>query len=250
MNTALALSSSPAVVAVSSVPSERVAAPPVVALARVVRACAIAACAVVGVMLAIFVVRGVGQDPLQVLHSPAAYAAILARDPGWLRATIGLDFAFIAFYATLFLALGPVLVAQGAPRALARAAVAVLTATAALDLLENAHFLTMIATVAQGGAVGAGEIAGQVGESLVKFHVSYVGLFLLGFAMPRDTRVGRALAWASWYVQLPVGVLIYVTPPAVAFVLVLVRSAYFVLALAGVAVLAAGVVRGARFAPR
>jgi hypothetical protein len=204
------------------------------ALARVVRVAALAGCAMVSAMLVVFVARGVGQDPLQFVHPPDVYAAILGRDPGWLRLVIGLDNAFIAFYATMFVALGPLLVARGAPRVVARAAIGLLLATAALDLVENVHFMTMLATVAEGGQVGAGEIGYQVGESLLKFHASYVGLFLLGFAIPRDTRAGRALAWASWYVQLPVGILIYVTPPQVSFALVLARLAYFVLALIGV----------------
>ena len=66
----------------------------------------------------------------------------------------------------------------------------------------------------------------------MKFHVSYVGLFLLGFALPRTSPSSRALANLSWFVQLPVGVLIHVAPHAVAVPLVFVRFAYFVTALA------------------
>lgn len=208
-------------------------APP--ASGRLLVGAALTACAMVVAMLALFASRGVGQDPLQVFHPPADYAAILRRDPAGLRAVLGFDNAFIAFYTTVFVALAGVLVDRGAPRRLTRLAIALLLATATLDLLENVHFLTMVSAVEQGLGVGEAEIRYQVIESMLKFHLSYIGLFLLSFVLPTDTRAGRAVVWASRYVQLPVGILIYVTPPAVSFVLVLVRSGYFVVSLVGLA---------------
>jgi hypothetical protein len=106
-----------------------------------------------------------------------------------------------------------------------------------LDLVENMHFLAMLARAEQGVVPSATEIELQVIESTVKFHVSYAGLFLLGFAVPQAGARARALAYLSWFVQLPVGVLIYVAPHSVAVPLVFVRFAYFVsaLALAGAA---------------
>ncbi|MEQ1571053.1 MAG: hypothetical protein ABMA64_35820, partial [Myxococcota bacterium] len=101
----------------------------------------------------------------------------------------------------------------------------------ALDLLENAHFLAMLRSAELGSPPGAAEITGQVVESTVKFHVSYLGLLLLSLGLPRDTRAHRALADLGIYVQGPVGVLIHVAPPAVAVPLVFVRFTYFLVAL-------------------
>lgn len=206
------------------------------ALESLVRIAALAACAMVAALLALFVVRGVGQDPLQFVHEPAEYAAILLRDPGGLRAALGLDNAFIVFYTTMYIALAQLLVRRGASRALTIAAFAPLFAVSLLDMLENFHFMTMLSAVEHGLGVGADEIRYQVTESLLKFHVGYLGLFLLGFVLPKDTRAGRLLTWAS-FLQLPVGILIYVTPPAWSYALVLVRTSYFVTALVVVAFL-------------
>ncbi len=54
---------------------------------------------------------------------------------------------------------------------------------------------------------------------------------LLGFVLPRRSALERLPVYLSWYVQLPVGILIYVTPQAFSVPLVFVRFAYFVTAL-------------------
>jgi hypothetical protein len=190
----------------------------------------LAAATVVG-MIALFFATGVGQDPLQFVHPEGEYAALLLQSPAALRACIGLDNLFIVFYLTTFLALGVLLTRAEAPRAFVFVAMGLLGALALLDMMENFHFLTMLARAEQGAPPSASEIDLQVWESLLKFHVSYLGLFLLGFAFPRRTRGERALAGLSWFVQLPVGVLIYVTPHAVSLPLVFVRFAYFLTAL-------------------
>ena len=204
--------------------------PGAITFESLLRRAAFAACAMVAALLGLIVVRGVGQDPLQFVHEPAEYVAILLRDPGGLRAVLGVDNAFIVFYTTMYVALAQLLVRRGRPRALIIAAMAPLFVTSLLDMVENFHFMTMLSAAEHGLGVGADEIRFQVTESLLKFHIGYFGLFLLGFALPKDTRAGRLLALAS-YVQLPVGILIYVTPPGLSFGLVLVRTCYFVAAL-------------------
>jgi hypothetical protein len=68
-------------------------------------------------MIALFLITGVGQDPLQFVHPVSEYARLLLANPPALRATIGLDNLFIAFYATSFVGLAILLVRQGASRA-------------------------------------------------------------------------------------------------------------------------------------
>lgn len=101
-----------------------------------------------------------------------------------------------------------------------------------LDMIDNFHFMVMLAGVEQGILPSAGEISLQVFESLLKLHVSYLGLFVLGLVLRRRDAKERLLANLSLFVQLPVGILIYVTPAAVAFPLVFVRFLYFLVALA------------------
>jgi len=204
-------------------------------LPHIVRTSAWLACATVVGMVAVFAATGVGQDPLQFFHPSADYARILLRNPPALLTAILLDDCFIVSYSTLFLSLAALLAERGRPRAFVFASAGLLGLLALLDMVENFHFLTMLAQAEQGLLPSATEIGLQVLESLLKFHVGYLGLFLLGFALPRTTRLERALSNLSWFVQLPVGVLIHVTPRAVAVPLSFARLTYFVVALVLVA---------------
>jgi hypothetical protein len=201
----------------------------------ILRSCALLACATVVGMIVIFFATGVGQDPLQFVHPPQEYLQLLTANPAALRATLALDNLFVVFYATMFLALGVVLRRRGAPKTFLGAAIGLLSALALLDLVENFHFMVMLARAELGVAPSAPQIAAQVWESLLKFHVSYLGLFLLGCALPHSAPGERMLQRLSWFVQLPIGILIYVTPRAVSVPLVFVRFTYFVTALALVA---------------
>lgn len=197
----------------------------------VLRASSFAACAAVVAMLTIFLVTGTGQDPLQFVHPSDEYASLLLRAPAALRATLAIDNAFVVFYTTAFVALAVILLRAGAARPFVLVATVLLLALGILDLAENLHFLVMLRRAELGIVPSATEVELQVLESLMKFHVSYGGLFLLGFAMPRRSQAERALANLSWWVQLPVGILIYVVPAGIAVPLVFVRFAYFVIAL-------------------
>jgi hypothetical protein len=134
-------------------------------------------------------------------------------------------------YATVFVGLGTLLVRRGAHRSLALLVSSLLGAVAALDLLENLHFLVLLAQAEQGLVPSDAAIGAQGLESLFKFHVGYLGLFLLGLALPRNGRRERWLAGLCCYVQLPVGLAIHVLPSALAVPLVFVRFTYFVSAL-------------------
>jgi hypothetical protein len=173
----------------------------------------------------------VGQDPLQYVHPASDYAALLLRDPAALRATLGLDNFFIVMYSTVFVLLAIELDRRGAPRALVTAAAALLLALGVLDMVENFHFMAMLAAAEQGRIPTDAEISWQATESLLKFHLSYLGLFMQALALPRETRAQRLLANLSLFLQAPVGVAIYVLPHALAVPLVFVRFGYFLVAL-------------------
>ena len=190
-----------------------------------------AAAMVVLMMVGLFIVTGIGQDPLQYLHTQQDYGAILLKNPPVLRGAIGLDNLFIVLYSTMFLTLGVTLWQRTGPKVLLLAALGLMAVSGLMDLLENMHFLTMIAAALQGVSISQAQIELQVWESLVKFHVSYLGLFLLGFALPTETRLEKALCFAFRWVQLPIGLLIYLVPPALAKLLVFGRFTFFFLAL-------------------
>jgi hypothetical protein len=186
-------------------------------------------------MFAIYLATGIGQDPLQFVHSQEEYAAILLKNPDVLRAAVGLDNLFIVLYSSMFLALFALLRPSSGNVTLLTGALALLMLSGLLDLLENMHFLTMIATAVQGLTVELPEIKLQAWESLVKFHASYLGLFLLGLSMPRDTMLEKTLCASFCWIQLPVGLLIYLTPAAIAKPLVMVRFIFFLAGLLGLA---------------
>lgn len=182
-------------------------------------------------MFLTFAATGIGQDPLQYVRPPAEYLQILLRNPPVLKLAIGLDNAFIVAYSTTFLALGAALWPSSSARILLAPALGLLGLTGLLDLAENMHFLSMISAAQQGLTIGSAQIGAQMVESLVKFHVSYLGLFLLGLALPAQTGLERFLRFLLLWVQLPVGLLIYLVPPAAALPLVLTRFTFFFVSL-------------------
>lgn len=202
---------------------------------RALRICALLAGTLVVGMLAIFVVTGIGQDPLQYVHPAADYARLLLRDPPVLRAAIGLDNLFIMAYSAVFVLMASQLWRDGAPRLLLVVGLALLLLLGLLDMIENFHFLAMLASTEQGHTPADSEISWQAVESMFKFHVSYLGLFVFGLALPRNGALQRALAGLMVFVQWPVGVAIYVLPQSFALPLVFVRFTFFLAAFALVA---------------
>ncbi|MBV8605675.1 MAG: hypothetical protein JO224_13390 [Pelomonas sp.] len=194
---------------------------------QALRRCALLAGALVLGMLAIFVFTGVGQDPLQYVHPAADYARLLLADPPVLRATIGLDNLFIVAYGAVFVLMVSLAWRDAGARLLLGTALALLMGLALLDMVENFHFLAMLASAEQGHPPGDAEIAWQATESMLKFHVSYLGLCLLGLGLPRADMKQRLLAKLLVFVQWPVGVAIYVLPQSIAVPLVFVRFAFF-----------------------
>ena len=192
---------------------------------------ALVAAVVVVAMFGTFLFTGIGQDPLQYIHASHEYAAILLKNPPVLRLAIGLDNVFIVLYASMFLTLGASLWKRTGSTVLLLASLSLIGVSGLLDMMENMHFLTMISAALQGMEISQTQIELQVWESLIKFHMSYLGLFLLGFALPGITMLEKALGFALRWVQLPIGLLIYLTPPAIAVPLVMARFTFFFLAL-------------------
>ena len=122
------------------------------------------------------------------------------------------------------------LMKQDSDRPLVAASLALLMLTGLLDTAENMHFLSMISSAQAELPITAAEIQWQVWESLVKFHVSYLGLFLLGFALPTQSLKGRVLGFLARWVQWPIGMLIYVVPAELVKPLVFGRFTFFLVA--------------------
>lgn len=184
-------------------------------------------------MVLIFFMTGIGQEPLQAVRSSQDYAALLLKNPAVLRYVIGVDNLFLMLYTAMFISLGSCLWKLTAQKFLLAAALSLLVMNGFLDLVENLHYLSMIACAVQGLDISLQEIQWQTWETMLKFHVSYFGVFLLSFVMPGDTKPEMVLRQAMRWIYLPVGILIYVLPPEVIKPLVFARFIFFFLALLG-----------------
>jgi hypothetical protein len=202
-----------------------------VQLPNLIRASAWTGAALVLAMIGMFFVFGVGQDPLQFFHPPQEYAAFLLKNPAAFRAVITLDDCFVVAYSVMFIGTFARLMQVGAPRALAVATVTCTSLLAGLDMLENFHFMTMLAAAERGVLPSVAHIQFQVWQSLFKFHVGYLGVFLLGLAMPRETSGQRVFAFACCWISLPIGALIYAVPAPYSTLFLFGRFAFFMYAL-------------------
>ncbi len=180
-----------------------------------------------------------GSQGLFQINRPAAdYAALLIKRAPFLRADLGLDFIFIVVYAAFFVSLGLVLKAWVRDRpfqdniaTVVNVAIGALLITGVLDAAENAHLLSMLSMAEQGQAIGQGEIAGQMVESQIKFLFSYFGLFILSFALPQSTIIEKLVVFVFRWVQLPVGIGIFVFPAELVRPLFIFRAVFFFVGL-------------------
>jgi hypothetical protein len=209
------------------------AVPPAIssALGPRLRLTALAALCVLGAMLAIGLTTHVAQEPLQWIRPTADYARFLAARPLTFRVVVGLDNAFIALYAAQFVLLYEWVAKNGAPRALARFALGAVLLAAGLDLGENMHFLVMSRRVDGGFPLAEAAQHAQALASWAKFHVSYVGLFAFGLVYPRRTKLERGLAFALMWMQLAVGIAVYVFSAETAARLAVARVVFFIVGL-------------------
>ena len=177
-------------------------------------AIALAECtaALLVVMVAVSLITGATQEVHEHYALPDAYAASLLEHPGALRLVFALDIAFIAFYTGFFAAFARYLGGRG--RAFARLALGFMIATAALDVLEDHHIVTMLDAAEQHVLPTSSAIAFQVVLSSTKFSVSYLSLFLFGLAIPRDTRLGFVLCMFLTAGTLISAVVGYALPPS------------------------------------
>jgi hypothetical protein len=64
-------------------------------------------------------------------------------------------------------------------------------------------------------------------ESQIKFLFSYFGLFVFSFALPQSTIIEKSLVFVFRWVQLPVGIGIFVLPAELVRPLFVFRAVFF-----------------------
>jgi hypothetical protein len=174
---------------------------------------AIAATVALLAMVAITYKTGVSQEGFELVRRPAAYAADLRAHPQAVRAIFAIDTAFLVLYSAAFVSFGRA-IATPATRWYVTVGVVAILATALLDMIEDHHILAMLYGAEVGTEPTAGQLTLQHTISQVKFNVSYLGLFLIGLAVPRRTLAGKALALLLTVSTLVQGVWLYAAPVA------------------------------------
>ena len=76
-----------------------------------------------------------------------------------------------------------------------RYALAALILTALLDAVENHHILLMLHGFQHGAPISVDELEWQMRVSNLKFHASYVGVFLFAFGLYRLGGLARVIAF-------------------------------------------------------
>lgn len=198
-------------------------------LDRTLAMLAILAMLIVMAMIVAIVTTGVGQDFFQSARPIDEFIGKVTANPNnalGLRINLGLDNLFIVVYATYFVVLA-VRFRSTMDSQMITVALGAILLTALLDAIENQHITVMIHSVQHGLPITVAESQLQMVVSSVKFHSSYVALFLFALGFLREGAWGRAIAWVFWlYVVL--GLIAMVTPIELARPLALGRTVFFV----------------------
>lgn len=205
---------------------------------------AAASIATLAAMATISAVTGVSQETFEIVRDPDVYAAGLRDHATALRALFALDSAFIVLYSAVFILFAR-RIATPANRWLVAIGLGAMLLTAVLDMVEDHHILSMIAGVEVGDAPGAARIAFEHTLSQVKFNASYLGLFLVGLAVPLATLTGRVLAVLLTVGTVVQGAWLYAAPAAALPAGYFGRWAGFVIGFVLVIQLVRGLDRGA-----
>jgi hypothetical protein len=161
-------------------------------------------------MVAIGMATGATQELHEHFARPEVYRRQLLEHADALRAVFALDVGFIVTYSAFFIVFARYLRARGA--ALAYYALGAMLMVSVLDIVEDHHILSLLDAAEHGVVPNVEQIAWQAAESATKFTISYVALFLFGLAIPRDTKLGVALAAFLAIGTLATGVLGYAAP--------------------------------------
>lgn len=192
-------------------------------LALVAFACALSVAALLGVGLQ----AGISQETFQAARLASENLARLVTNPQGLRLNIAFDNAFVVLYTVFFTLLAHRLRGLVAREVLMVALFALLLG-ALLDATENHHILIMLFSAEHEIPISTAETQLQMIASSVKFHLVYVSAFLFAFGYFRLGAWGKIIAAGTWFVFVPLGLVIYMTPLEAVRPLVIARGVFFI----------------------
>ncbi len=175
------------------------------------------------------ILTGVSQEQFEVTQTVESYTKGLIVGENALRLTFTIDIVFICVFTTLFVFLTQYLKTNDrVTNAVADVALGAMLICGFLDFHEDLHILTMLRNATHNLPIEQSEIAMQMLFSMIKFCVSYLSLFLLAFLLPSRTFTEKLLKYSLWFVQLPVGALVYTAPENLSLLFNLIRFVFMV----------------------
>ncbi len=187
-------------------------------------------------MFTIAMVTGVTQEQFETGHSVVKYTQDLIAAENPLRLTFTVDIVFICLFVAVFVFLTQYLKrGDFVSNAIADVALGAMLICGFLDFFEDLHILTMLHSAIRNLPIEQSEISMQMLFSMIKFCASYLSMFLLAFLLPSRTLTEKLLKYSLWFVQVPIGALVYTAPENSQIIFNLIRfvfmaSGFFLLA--------------------
>ncbi len=180
-------------------------------------------------MFLIAIITGVSQEQFEITQTVESYTKGLIAGENPLRLTFTIDIVFICVFTTLFVFLTQYLKTNDrVTNAVADVALVAMLICGFLDFAEDLHILTLLRNATNNLPIEFSSISMQMTLSMIKFCASYLSLFLLAFILPSRTFTEKLLKYSLWFVQLPIGALVYTAPDSLHLLFNLIRFVFMV----------------------
>lgn len=177
---------------------------------------AIATAIICFLMLVMNHLHGTSQQAFEMMMTPGQYTSELVQHARALYMALIADNIFIILYVSMAYFLIWTL-RKEVVTPVCIAGLVLITAVGVLDFVENFHIYTLLHQYTDPDwrqnpmitVVPAAEIQWQASESMLKWHLSYLAFFLLGWMVPQTSIIGRIFRAAIWYWFIPTGIFLY-----------------------------------------
>ena len=191
---------------------------------------------VFSVLLLIFILTGVSQQPFEGVRALAVHVEQLKENSFWLQTLLAIDNIFIVLYVTTSLLITLAL-KKAHNQLLLAFFLGGVTLVGFLDFAENHHIASQLASVTADLPITATALQVQMVLSTLKWHIGYFTFFAVGFAIEPQSRWERVFQ-VLLFIQLPFGVLAYTTySPAITRTFILLRYFNFLVGFIAFALL-------------
>ena len=155
--------------------------------------------------------KGVTAQEFEIVSDVETYTRRIVAAETHLRLILTIDNLFLTLYTAAFIFLA-MAVWDVSNRILVFVALGAVLITTYLDLLENHDILTQLTTAQHGLPIALADLQERMVWSQLKFHSSYLGLFLFAFVLPGDTFLEKLLKISLWLGYPLIGILVYTFP--------------------------------------